>query len=155
MKFTPLKPGTKGLKPGKGLQPSGKPWPRKPGSRMKARKRSCPPPTVAERDRRDRMTEIGCVVGWLRLGARLAGGVHHLNTGGKHGQKVLGEAATICLNDWSHQGRVLTEYGWDAAMCRAKLGPSFAREPRAFRALFGGFDALLAEQERLLETPPL
>ncbi|HZX79888.1 MAG TPA: hypothetical protein VFE72_02905 [Lysobacter sp.] len=117
--------------------------------RLKARKRSCPPPTVEEQRRRRAIFEVGCVIGWLRLGKRIPATLHHINTGGLHGQKILGEGATIGLNTWSHQGIVLVEYGWNAARCREELGPSFDREPAAFREAFD-FDELLELQNKLI-----
>jgi hypothetical protein len=96
------------------------------------------------------LRDIGCIVARLRGLGKIAAAKHHTLTTGMHGNgKRRGEAFTVPLNDWSHQGRVLTEYGWDAATCREKLGPSYAEEAAEFRALYPD-DVLLAETEKAL-----
>lgn len=91
------------------------------------------------------LRDIGCIVARLRGLPKIPAAKHHLLTTGFHGNgKRRGEKATVPLNDWSHQGRVLTEYGWDAETCREKLGPSYYHEAAAFRAEYP--DALLLEE---------
>lgn len=104
--------------------------------------------TKAERARMNSIKEEGCViarhlgVGWLPAE------IHHLNQGGRHGGRRLGHAFTVGLNPWSHRGVPLD--GWTAERCREVLGPSMAREPRAFRELWSD-ELLLEMQNRLLE----
>lgn len=98
----------------------------------------------------DPQTGVGCLVAQILGLPFIPAAVHHFNVGGHHGQKRRGHDYTIALNDWSHQGRPLTEYGWSAEDCRRILGPSFAIEPNAFRERFGTDDELLALQNRIL-----
>lgn len=101
--------------------------------------------------------EIGCIVARKRGIGFLPADEHHLTLGGRHGAPRLGHDQTVGLNRWSHQGRPLPEYGWDAAECRRRLGPSYAIEPDAFRALWtdtgnaeAAQDAMLAYQNQLI-----
>jgi hypothetical protein len=109
-------------------------------------KRSTTNPTKAERARMDAIKEQGCVlarflgVGWLPCE------IHHLTLGGRHGAPRLGHMHTVGLNSWSHRGVPLD--GWSSAKCREVLGPSYAREPRAFRELYP--DARLLEMQHQL-----
>lgn len=73
--------------------------------------------------------------------------VHHLTTGGKHGQKRLGHMKTVGLNQWSHRGVPFD--GWDATRCQMRFGPSYALEPRRFREEWPD-ERLLELQERLI-----
>ena len=90
--------------------------------------------------------DIGCLVchaRGLKAGAEhgLPAEKHHLLTTGLHGNgKRRGEKATVGLCPYHHRG---------VGTPSAELGPSFAREPRAFRALYPD-EWLLAEQERRL-----
>ena len=109
------------------------------------------------RARTQAIKEVGCIVAHLRGIEFIPCAEHHLTTGGRHGQKRLGHDHTVGLNDWSHQGYPLTQYGWDADECRRQLGPSLAIEPDAFRAMWtesGNAEeaqaAMLAFQEELL-----
>jgi len=125
------------------------------------RGRSTGKPTAAQQRRFDRIkdpdpeTGIGCVIAHIRGEGFIPAAIHHFTIGGHHGQKRRGHDYTIGINDWSHQGRPLSEYGWDAAECKRILGPSFAIEPNAFREMFGTDDELLAVQNELLgmDTP--
>lgn len=110
------------------------------------------------RQRTREIKEVGCIVAHkLGLG-HIPCAEHHLTMGGKHGGLRLGHDHTVGLNDWSHQGYPLTQYGWDAEECRRRLGPSLAIEPDAFRAMWADTGnaeeaqaAMLAYQNRLLE----
>lgn len=106
--------------------------------------RSTGKPTKAEQERLDAIKEIGCIVARLRGLGFVPCDVHHLTTGGKHGQKRLGHDKTVGLNAWSHRGdwsqvEHSEKYAFDA------FGPSYARTPRAFRALYP--DSLLLETQ--------
>ncbi len=99
--------------------------------------------------------DIGCIAA-NRAGLDwIYAEIHHLNLGGKHGGKRLGDAFTVGLSPWSHRG--VPFGGWTADECRRQLGPSLAIEPDAFRAMWtesGNAEeaqtAMLAFQEELL-----
>lgn len=88
------------------------------------------------------LREIGCVV-CLDRGLGVNGcEKHHLLTTGQHGNgKRRGEAFTVGLCPYHHRG---------VGAPTAALGPSYAREPRAFRALYPD-DWLLTRQNELLD----
>lgn len=74
--------------------------------------------------------------------------IHHLNLGGKAGQKRLGDRYTIGLCPWHHQGQVpshMPKLGF-----KALRGPSLALSSREFRVKFGSDDELLAYQDELI-----
>lgn len=113
---TPLRPGTK---------------------RMRSRHRAIPAPTQAEQAQQDKQRAHGCAMCLLLGMARDACGpvrVHHRTTGDLHGQKQLGQDATVGLADWHHQGVLKPEYPTVDAM-RAKYGPSLAHHKKAFLEL--------------------
>lgn len=112
------------------------------------RGRSTGTPTAAQAARFDAIRERGCIIAHLLQLEKLPAEIHHLTIGGKHGAKRRGHDYTIGLNPWSHRGEPLN--GWTIAQCEATLGPSYARNPRAFRERFGGDDALLQFQNELL-----
>ena len=99
---------------------------------------------------RDPETGSGCLVANILDLGWIPAEIHHLTSGGKHGQKRLGHDHTIGLNRWSHRGEPLTEYGWTAEDCERILGPSYALSPSAFRERFGSDDELLALQNAIL-----
>lgn len=120
------------------------------------RGRSTGKPTAEQQRRFDRIkdpdpdTGVGCLVAHILGLPFIPAAIHHFTVGGHHGQKRRGHDYTIGLNDWSHQGRPLSEYGWTAEDCRRILGPSYAEEPNAFRERFGSDDELLALQNAIL-----
>lgn len=105
-------------------------------------------PTKAEAARMLAIRDAGCIASRLRGLGFVPCEVHHLTIGGRHGQKRRGHGATVGLSQWHHRGVVPD--GWTAERARQVLGPSYAREPRAFRAEFGDDDQLLAYQEEML-----
>jgi hypothetical protein len=142
---TPLQPG-KGLKPGKGF---------KPGKPMKRQARTCSQAKDAlglTPERRDAaLRDLGCVACGL-LGKRpMAAAKHHLLTTGRHGSgKRRGEAFTLALCDYHHQGAATVGTAF-AQRCQAQgYGPSLADDAAAFRAVFGDDTRLLAIQDRQL-----
>lgn len=95
------------------------------------------------------LREIGCVPCRLRLRAYVPAEKHHLLTTGQHGNgKRRGEAFTVAVCPWHHRG--IWPDGMTPGQARALYGPSYAREPRAFRKLWSD-DVLLTEQDRLIE----
>lgn len=112
--------------------------------------RSTATPTKAERARMDAIKEQGCVIARMLGLGWLPAEIHHLTLGGRHGAPRLGHMATVGLNTWSHRGVPLP--GWTVEQCEARLGPSYARAPRAFRERWPD-ERLLEAQNRLLEEP--
>jgi hypothetical protein len=112
------------------------------------RGRSTGKPTIAQQARHDAIREAGCIVAHKLGIGRIPCAVHHLTIGGKHGAKRRGHDFVLGLNDWSHQGYPIM--GWSAEECRDKLGPSYAREPRAFREQIGYDHELEALQAQVL-----
>jgi len=96
-----------------------------------------------------RIYEIGCLPcrkrGWFNECQ-----VHHQNLDEHAGQKRLGNEFTIGLCPWHHVGEPVG--GLTRTQCRRCLGPSMKLEPVAFRQVFGDDEALLAEQNRLIEA---
>lgn len=68
--------------------------------------------------------------------------IHHLNLGGRAGQKRRGDEFTIPLCAWHHRGSV--EAGHTATSMREERGPSLARHSKAFREKYGPDDEILA-----------
>lgn len=125
------------------------------------RGRSTGNPTKAESARMDGIVEGGCIIArHLGLYIETQDGerlpipceVHHLTVGSRHGQKRLGHRFTVGLNPWSHRGVAFSNY--TARECRAMFGPSYAKEPRAFRELYPD-EILLAWQDELLGVTEL
>ena len=102
---------------------------------------SLPAPTKAESLRMDLIVQAGCIAHW-QLGKVCACEVHHLTVGGKHGAPRLGHAFTVGLCSWHHRG----VGPLPARVMEAEIGPSYARNPRAFRQQFGDDSALLRIQ---------
>lgn len=96
----------------------------------------------------DAIVDIGCIVARALGLGYMPTTVHHLTTGGKHGQRRRGHMYTIGLNQWSHLGVPID--GLTAKESREMLGPSYALEPRAFRQEVGSDDYLLDLQDTAL-----
>ena len=103
------------------------------------RSRSTGAPTKEQQLRFVAIKDIGCIA-CLRNGVTVACEIHHLTIGGKHGQKRRGHDFSIGLCSFCHRG-----VGEDTGY------PSYALQPRKFREVFGDDDALLAEQNRLID----
>lgn len=112
--------------------------------------RSTGKPTAAQQRRFGLIKDEdhGCLIAHMLGIGWLPAEIHHFTIGGHHGQKRRGHEYSIGLNSWSHRGEPLQ--GWTAAECEARLGPSYARSPCAFRERFGSDDELLALQNQLL-----
>lgn len=74
--------------------------------------------------------------------------IHHLNLGGHAGQERRGDAYTIPLCLWHHRG-IPAQVG-NSKMARELLGPSLAKQSKAFRERYGTDDDLLAEVNSLI-----
>jgi hypothetical protein len=111
------------------------------------RGRSTGTPTKAQIERFEAIHRLGCVACRMR-GLVRPTEVHHMTIGGRHGQKRRGHDETIGLCEYHHRG-VFPE-GWGKEQTLSRLGPSYAREPRRFREVFGQDDALLQNQNDLI-----
>lgn len=105
-----------------------------------------------ENERNIRFTairEIGCIACRKHgVGGIVPPQVHHLNFGDRHGGKRLGDEFTVGLCPWHHMGQPFD--GMWPGQCRDKFGPSWERDPRAFREMFGSGEELLAMQNELI-----
>ena len=107
--------------------------------------------TPLERERRFYvMQRIGCIPCRRRGNYGQPADVHHPNLGGHAGQVRLGDDINYSACEWHHRGQPLPNTTADA--CRARLGPSRAKESNAYREEFGTEEELLAEQERAIEN---
>lgn len=111
------------------------------------RSRSTGKPTVAQVARFEAIHRGGCIASRKR-GQVVPCEIHHLTVGGLHGQKRRGHDFTIGLSPWHHRGEPM--FGLSHAECEARFGPSYARQPRRFREVFGRDDELLAYQNEIL-----
>jgi hypothetical protein len=106
---------------------------------------------VNARDKERRFSilrEIGCIA--CRAMFRMSPAeIHHLNLGGKAGQKRRGDEYTIPLCGWHHRSAITT--GFTATSMRKMCGPSLARESKEFRRLYGTDDYLLAKVNGLVK----
>lgn len=94
-----------------------------------------------------RLKEMGCLPCWMQGRPNVYPEIHHLNLDGKAGQKRRGDAFTIPLCQWHHQGR--TDGTCSVEDLRLWIGPSL-KQSRAFRSKFGTDDALLAKTNDLI-----
>jgi hypothetical protein len=115
-----------------------------------------PAPTVAESLRMGLITQGWCIACLAFADVCAHCEVHHLTTGGKHGQVRLGHAYTVGLCCWHHRGEIPLDLSLSMGTRRARAlvaevrGPSYAEEPSAFREAFGGDAGLLQLQAREL-----
>ncbi len=110
-------------------------------------KKSTGKPTKAQVERFEAMQEIGCIA-CRKMGNRGGAEIHHLNLGGKAGQKRRGHDFTIPLCAWHHRGVPMP--GLSVAWTTLNRGPSLSTQSRLFRAAFGTDDELLAEVNKLI-----
>lgn len=75
---------------------------------------------------------------------------HHLNLGGKAGQKRLGDEYSIPLCGHHHRGEPPGEI--TASQALYIFGPSLARNSKLFRATYGTDQELLARVNARLDT---
>lgn len=113
------------------------------------RGRSTGTPSLAQCARFDDIHEIGCIACIRKTGLAMPCEIHHLTTGGRHGQKRLGHDHTVGLCPWHHRG--MRPETISRAQMAARFGPSYADEPRRFREVFGNDDVLLKLQNDAIE----
>jgi hypothetical protein len=90
-----------------------------------------------------RLKEMGCIACWKDGRLDVYPEIHHLNLGGRAGQKRRGDEFTIPLCRWHHQGHDLP--GLTIAERVELWGPSLKLHSRAFRDRYGSDDELLAK----------
>src|ERR1700722_16827875 len=105
-------------------------------------------PTVAEKQRLDKLSRSGCVVCRMQHGAFTEGEIQHLTAGGRR----LGHDRSICLCPWHHRG-VCAGSITTPEMTRI-YGPSFANSRADFEAAFGTEEHLLEETDIWLGLRP-
>lgn len=90
--------------------------------------------TRADRERFDKLQEIGCIVSLAYFNRRgVPGDIHHLLTGGRRYPDQ--HQMTICLEPWYHRG--IPPSGFTESQARARLGPTLCHEKRQFVERFG------------------
>lgn len=94
-----------------------------------------------------RLKELGCVACWKAGKPNVPAEIHHLNLGGKAGQKRRGDEFTIPLCPWHHQGNPGELRAENAYLL---IGPSLKLHSREFRSEFGSDDELLAKVNDLI-----
>ena len=100
-------------------------------------KRAIPRPTAAQQAHQDAQRAVGCAVCLYRIQHGMQSTwcgppeIHHRTIGDMHGQKQLGQDATVCLGSWHHRGQTLPLLGLNDM--RWHFGPSFALHARDFR----------------------
>lgn len=108
---------------------------------MKRRMRAIGNPTASQQRHQDAQRADGCAFCRI-LGFSFAGlqdgmspcgptRIHHRNTGDLHGNKCLGQDATVALGDYHHQGLLMMHLP-TVALMRDKYGPSLHHHKRAF-----------------------
>lgn len=99
---------------------------------MKRRYRAIGSPTKVQQAHQDAQRAHGCATCHLRRNRRACGHVriHHRTVGDLHGNKQLGQDATVALGDWCHQGVPLE--GRTVDQMRTEFGPSLHHHKRAF-----------------------
>lgn len=130
---------------------------------MRRRYRAIGSPRKADQARQDAQRTHGCamcrLLGFsfrnLQEGVSPCGvtEIHHRTTGDLHGQKQLGQDATVALGAWHHRGQ-LTVQRPTRDLMRERFGPSYALHKVAFLDVIGdnigerSTAALQAWQER-------
>lgn len=104
---------------------------------------------VTSRERSARVRELPCVACSKRGHPQPSRSEeHHLNLGGKAGQKRRGPEFTIPLCGWHHRGNQNSKMSsWTMT---AIYGPSLAAQSKMFRAIYGSDDELLEITNRMI-----
>jgi len=106
---------------------------------------SLPAATKAQKDRFQRIQEIGCLCCILKVHIyQTQAEIHHLIDGGKR----LGHWHTVALCPWHHRG--VPNSGFSEKQTREAKGPSLAKEPGKFKEAFGEDKQLLDKQNKIL-----
>ncbi len=108
-------------------------------------KHSTGAPTKAQQKRFEIIFELGCVACILRGIHKNPPQIHHI----VEGKKRLGHDYTLALCPFHHEGQVPTGFTYEQV--KARIGPSYAKEPRLFKEEFGTQRELLEFQNTLLD----
>lgn len=103
----------------------------------------------------DALGELGCIACRLRgIPHKVETQRDHINVGGLHGQKTLGDLHVLALCQWHHMGRPFDRglRRMTVEESRAMFGPSRDTEKVAFDEEFGDPAHLLMVQEMMLKT---
>jgi hypothetical protein len=109
-------------------------------------KRAIGSPNKKERERQDRIRELGCICCWLDGHGMNPCEIHHLNDCGRN----IGHDATIGGCAWHHRG--VPPGDMRPSEATLVLGPSLARDPAAFHERYGEDEELLFQQNTMLRT---
>lgn len=96
----------------------------------------------------EKLKALGCIACRKQGRISFPVDIHHLNLGGRAGNKRRGDAYTIPLCLWHHRGVVGSPRA--TVQTRQLLGPSLAKQSKAFRAQYGTDEELLAEVNELI-----
>ena len=128
----------------------------RPSARRLRPGKSTPPATAAQQARWDAMLQLGCLCCLLNRNRGLARAsfarkrpeleIHHLTDCGRR----IGHDETICLCRFHHQGDWLPYASAGYRAQAERFGPSYGREKRRFREVYGDDVRLLANQNALL-----
>lgn len=102
----------------------------------------------AREHRYRRLKEMGCIASFIDGRLYVPPEIHHLNLGGKAGQKRRGDEYTIPLSPWHHRG--VPHAGQTVSAMRVLYGPSLALHSKAFREHYGRDEKLLAKVDDLI-----
>ena len=113
--------------------------------------RSTGTPTKAQAARFAAIRELGCMACRMNMErgmptTQMVTEIHHHTSGGRR----IGHDATVVLCRFHHQGDAFPFVAEGYTTNAAIFGPSFGREPRAFRELYGSDAQMLADQNALL-----
>jgi hypothetical protein len=106
-------------------------------------------PTKAQALRFEKLKRLGCIACKKEQTHSPTPDIHHLNLGGRAGQKRRGHDFTIPLCVWHHAGRRFRDDVSPLAF-RLIYGPSLAKQSKLFREIYGTDDELLAETNKLI-----
>ena len=104
--------------------------------------------TKSDKERFLSLTLIGCIACRFH-GKYRSAEIHHLLSGNKR----RGHEYTIPLCRFHHQGD--PDFGWTANEMAQRIGPSLARESKAFHIAFGSDDELLERVNELIKETKL
>jgi hypothetical protein len=111
-------------------------------------KKSTSKPTKAHQARFEKLKRLGCIACHKEDRHAVICEIHHLNLGGRAGQKRRGHSFTIPLCAWHHRGAAMPGYYYEALPIA--LGPSLAKQSKLFHLQYGTDDELLAEVNKLI-----
>lgn len=109
-----------------------------------------PRPKVDDIERFAKLYALGCVISRVFFDRWEPAEIHHL----VEGRKRLGHQSTIPLSPWFHRG-VPPQFDMRPSEAEKQIGPSLARNKRAFVERFGSERELLDKTNALISQIPL